>query len=146
MRALGHLGGMAVLLLEDADHPGRCVLAPAWHTRDLFQLEAGQRTALIEAVSALASMLASACQADKVNLGFYGDRADHLHAHLVPKREGGPAWGDVFAMAPRDGLPAGPGPFAGWSWEQVAMHLKACLEAAGPDSAHRAGTRLPATR
>lgn len=130
MRWLGRLQGMDLFLLEDARHPGRCVLAPVWHQRDLFQLAATQRADLIEASSTLARLLADACRADKVNLGFYGDRADHLHAHLVPKWEGGAAWGDGFALNPEPGLPLGPGPFAGQSWAEVAVHLQTRLAAA----------------
>lgn len=129
MRAVGRIGEMGVLLLEDADHPGRCVLAPPWHTRDLYLLEAGQRAALIEAATLLGQVLARVCHADKVNLGFYGDRADHLHAHLVPKWEGGAAWGDAFALAPQPGLPRGVGPFAGATWAAVAAHLQTHLAA-----------------
>ena len=38
---------------------------------------------------------------DKINYGAYSDTLEHLHFHLIPKYEGGPDWGGVFQMNPR---------------------------------------------
>lgn len=106
MRLLRPLPASDLLLVDDARFPGRCVVAARWHVRELFELGAAQRDAFMADVSAVARAVAQATSADKVNVGLYGDLSDHLHAHVVPKRRGGPQWGDVFALQPQLPSPA----------------------------------------
>ena len=39
---------------------------------------------------------------DKINYGAYSDTLQHLHFHLVPKYVGGPDFGGVFRMNPKE--------------------------------------------
>ena len=100
MRPVLALGASNVLLLEDERHPGRCVVASHRHVRELFELTSAERDAFMRDVSAVARAVSLATQAHKVNIGFFGDLSDHLHAHAVPKHRDRSQWGDAFALQP----------------------------------------------
>jgi diadenosine tetraphosphate (Ap4A) HIT family hydrolase len=77
------------------------LVAARWHVRELFELTQAQRDAFMADVNAVASAVAQATGAAKINIGLYGDLSDHLHAHVVPKQRGGSQWGDTFALQPQ---------------------------------------------
>ncbi len=124
-----HAAG-TVLLVEDANHPGRCVVASSAHVRELFELSYGQRDAFMALVSAVAKTVAVAARADKINVGFYGDLSNHLHAHVVPKWQAGHGWGDAFLLQPRAPLHLANGPFDGWPATEIAAQLRDALSSA----------------
>jgi diadenosine tetraphosphate (Ap4A) HIT family hydrolase len=101
MHVFRSLPSSDVLLVADARFPGRCVVAARWHVRELFELTQAQRDAFMADVNAVASAVAQATGAAKINIGLYGDLSDHLHAHVVPKQHGGSQWGDTFALQPQ---------------------------------------------
>ena len=76
------------------------MVSSKWHVRELFDLTVGQRDAFMKLVSEVAQTVAVATVSDKVNIAFYGDLSDHLHAHVVPKWVNGNAWGDAFVLQP----------------------------------------------
>ena len=51
-------------------------------------------------VARAARAIKTAVNAKKINYGAYSDKLPHLHMHLVPKFEGGIAWGAPFEMMP----------------------------------------------
>lgn len=124
MQPVGRVNGADALLLIDSKHPGRCVLVSPWHVRDLFDLLPTQRSEFLEAVSRLAKVVSTTCAADKVNIAFYGDLSDHLHAHVVPKWRDGPCWGDAFNLQPTIAEKPGAGPFSNLSWTDVNENLR----------------------
>ncbi len=87
-----------IYMLPDPRHPGRCVIASRVHVRELFDLDAPERHRFVDEVSAVARVVQEVLGADKMNLGFYGDIVDHLHAHAVPKFAGGPDSGAPFPL------------------------------------------------
>lgn len=124
MRPVAEIGASDVLLFEDTRHPGRCVVASRWHVRELFELSDAQRDAFMADVNRVARALAAVVSADKINLGFYGDLSDHLHAHVVPKHTAGPQWGDAFALQPAPGSSdARHAP----SFDELVIRLRAAL-------------------
>lgn len=128
MQSVGLVNGIHALLVIDSKHPGRCILVSPWHVRELFELTPTQRSEFLEAVSSLASVVSAVCAADKVNIAFYGDLSDHLHAHVVPKWDAGPRWGEAFNLNPTiAGKPAA-GPFNNLCWADVNESLGRLLQ------------------
>jgi diadenosine tetraphosphate (Ap4A) HIT family hydrolase len=88
-------------LFREQTYAGRCVVAYSrGHVAELFELSDTQRDAFMRDVARVASAVASAVGAAKINYGAYGDKTPHLHFHIVPKREDGPDWGGTFEMMP----------------------------------------------
>ncbi len=94
------LEASTLYLFRDQTHRGRCVLAFRGHKTELFQLEDGERDAFARDLARAAKAIAEAFSPDKINYAVFGDLAPHLHVHIVPKYEGGEAWGRPFDLAP----------------------------------------------
>lgn len=120
MQPILDLGASDVLLLEDARHPGRCVVASRRHVRELFDLTPKEREAFMRDVSAVAHAVKVATGAHKINIGLFGDLSDHLHAHVVPKHRDGSHWGDAFALQPLQ-------PSAAHSFDATIERIRAAL-------------------
>jgi ATP adenylyltransferase len=99
LRELAAWPATRVYLLPDAQLPGRCVVASRVHVRELHELAAAARSAFVDEVASVARTVQAVLHADKMNIGLFGDIVDHLHAHVVPKRAGGPFWGSPFLLA-----------------------------------------------
>ncbi len=100
MIEIAPLGAATLFLFREQTHPGRCVVAYRGHVNELFELSAGERALFMEDVARAARAIQTATGARKINYGAYSDKLAHLHFHLVPKYEGGPAWGSTFEMMP----------------------------------------------
>lgn len=87
-----------VFLFRDQTHKGRCVVLLKKHVRELFELEDEDLRVFMREVARVAAAVAQVSACDKVNYALYGDKADHLHVHVVPKTKGGPAWGQPFIL------------------------------------------------
>ncbi len=87
-------------LFREQTHRGRCVVAYRAHVNELFELSDSELTHFTRDVARAAKAIKAACQPNKINYGAYSDKLPHLHMHLVPKYEGGPAWGAPFEMMP----------------------------------------------
>ena len=87
-------------LFKEQTHRGRCIVAYRAHVNELFELPAAELTHFIRDVARAAKAIKAACQPHKINYGAYSDKLPHLHLHLVPKYEGGVAWGAPFEMMP----------------------------------------------
>jgi len=87
-------------LFKDQTHRGRCVLALRGHKTEFFQLDDGERDAFARDIARAAKAIAEAFSPGKINYAAFGDLAPHFHVHLVPKYEGGEAWGKPFELAP----------------------------------------------
>ena len=117
-----------VFVVDDPSHPGRCVVAARWHVRELFDLTEQQRNDFMALVNTTARAVVALTACDKVNLAFYGDLSDHLHAHVVPKWKGGVGWGETFALQPAQAVADRVrGPLAGLSMPAMAARLLAAL-------------------
>ncbi len=125
MRPVATLAASDVLLLEDTRFIGRCIVAARWHVRELFDLSPEQRDAFMADVSNVARTVQRLVAADKINLGFYGDLSDHLHAHVVPKWRHGSHWGDAFPLQP---APDSSPPTGAPSFGDLVQQLRAALQ------------------
>lgn len=98
---MAHIADLAwsrVFLYGDQTHRGRCVVLFKRHARELFELSEEERAGFMREVALVAAAITQAAPCDKLNYAAYGDKADHLHFHLVPKTIDGPAWGQPFIL------------------------------------------------
>ncbi|HIX59541.1 MAG TPA: HIT domain-containing protein [Candidatus Blautia gallistercoris] len=99
MTPLGELPMSRVYLFLDQTYYGRCVVACKKHADELFQLSDEDRDAYMKDVAAVAAAVSKAVNAEKINLGMYGDKVKHVHFHVVPKQVDGPGYGGTFEMS-----------------------------------------------
>jgi len=100
MIEIAPLSASTLYLFREQTHPGRCVVAYRGHVNELFELPADELARFTQDVARAARAIKTATGASKINYGAYSDKLPHLHFHLVPKFEGGPAWGTTFVMMP----------------------------------------------
>lgn len=94
------LAASTLYLFKEQTHRGRCVVAYRAHVNELFELPDDELTLFMRDVARAAKAIKTAFAPSKVNYGAYSDKLPHLHMHLVPKYEGGAAWGAPFEMMP----------------------------------------------
>lgn len=94
------LSASTLYLFKEQTHRGRCVVAYRPHVNELFELPDGELTLFMRDVARAAKAIKAAFAPAKINYGAYSDKLPHLHMHLVPKYEGGAAWGAPFEMMP----------------------------------------------
>jgi len=87
-----------LFLFREQTYRGRCVVALNTHETELFRLDRETLFAFSRDVAKTAAALQRAFGADKINYAIYGDLVSHLHYHVVPKKKGGPTWGEPFAV------------------------------------------------
>ncbi len=78
-------------LHEDQFFPGWTVLVLKQHATELFDLARGDRSQLIEEVSAVAALLARQWTAVKINYELLGNQLPHIHWHVIPRLAQDPA-------------------------------------------------------
>jgi diadenosine tetraphosphate (Ap4A) HIT family hydrolase len=76
---------------EDQFFPGWVFVVLKRHAVELYDLDAGERSALIEDVTRVARALARVYRPVKMNYELLGNLVPHIHWHLVPRVEGDPA-------------------------------------------------------
>lgn len=94
------MGVSTLYLFREQTHPGRCVVAYRDHVNELFELKDEELARFMRDVARAAKAIKAAFRPNKINYGAYSDKLPHLHMHLVPKYEGGAAWGSPFEMMP----------------------------------------------
>lgn len=87
-------------LFKEQTHRGRCVVAYRSHVNELYELPDNELTLFMRDVARAAQVIKNAFGPTKINYGAYSDKLPHLHMHIVPKYEGGAAWGAPFEMMP----------------------------------------------
>jgi hypothetical protein len=100
MIEIGPMSVSTLYLFREQTHRGRCVVAYHGHVNELFELPEAELIAFTKDVAQAARAIKTAVKAKKINYGAYSDKLPHLHMHLVPKYEGGTAWGAPFEMMP----------------------------------------------
>jgi ATP adenylyltransferase len=96
------LESSTLYLFKEQTYRGRCVVAYNGHKSELFDLSDEERSLYMQDVARVAGALSKAFSPDKINYGAYADKMTHLHFHIVPKYENGPAWGTTFEMSPEN--------------------------------------------
>lgn len=100
MMEIGPLTVSTLYLFKEQTHRGRCVVAYRGHVNELFELPDAELVEFTRDVARAAKAMKAAFAPNKINYGAYSDKLPHLHMHLVPKYEGGAAWGTPFEMMP----------------------------------------------
>ena len=90
-----------MFIFREQTYRGRCLVAYKDHVDDLNLLSDADRNAFMSDVAKVTRAMQAVFHPDKINYGAYSDTLEHLHFHLIPKYEGGPDWGGVFQMNPR---------------------------------------------
>ncbi|MEW5708007.1 MAG: HIT family protein [Pseudomonadota bacterium] len=74
-----------VVLVDKPDYPGYCRVILNRHAKEMTDLAAGERAALMEVVFAVEEALRTALAPDKINLASLGNQVPHLHWHVIPR-------------------------------------------------------------
>jgi diadenosine tetraphosphate (Ap4A) HIT family hydrolase len=87
-----------VVRIDDADYPGYCRVIWNAHVREMSDLEAADRDALMKVVFAVEKTIRSLFAPDKINLASLGNQTPHVHWHVIPRWRDdrhfpGPIWG-----------------------------------------------------
>ena len=90
-----------MFIFKEQTYHGRCLVAYDKHVDDLNQLSDEDRNAFMSDVAKVTRAMQKVFNPDKINYGAYSDTLEHLHFHLIPKYVGGPDFGGVFQMNPK---------------------------------------------
>ena len=101
MIEVAQLSVSRMFIFREQTYRGRCLVAYKDHVDDLNLLSDADRNAFMSDVAKVTRAMQAVFHPDKINYGAYSDTLEHLHFHLIPKYEGGPDWGGVFHMNPR---------------------------------------------
>jgi diadenosine tetraphosphate (Ap4A) HIT family hydrolase len=118
-----------VVLVGDPGFPGFCRVIAKRHVREMSDLAAEERRAIMDLVFAVEAAVRQLVKPHKMNLASLGNVTPHLHWHVIPRwtedpRFPQPIWGEPL----REGA-APPAP------EGLAAALRAALDAAFPPPA-----------
>lgn len=122
MEKLLDLPYSTVYLFKNQRYYGRCVVAfRLYHAAELFELKPDELAGYAADVAAVAKAVKAVSGASKINYAIYGDIAQHVHVHVVPKQEGGEDWGTPFQLGGNDVLLDEPG------WSNLRLALLSAL-------------------
>lgn len=102
MIEVAHLSVSRMFIFKEQTYRGRCLVAYKDHIDDLNLLSDADRNAFMADVAKATRAMQQVFHPDKINYGAYSDTLQHLHFHLVPKYVGGPDFGGVFRMNPKE--------------------------------------------
>ena len=101
MIEVAQLSVSRMFIFKEQTYHGRCLVAYKDHVDDLNLLSDEERNAFMADVAKVTRAMQKVFNPAKINYGAYSDTLSHLHFHLIPKYEGGPAFGGVFQMNPK---------------------------------------------
>jgi diadenosine tetraphosphate (Ap4A) HIT family hydrolase len=81
-----------VLLMDDARFAWLVLVPRCAGARELFDLEAAERAALMEEIARVAVGLKRLTCCAKINIGMLGNLVGQLHIHVVARNPGDAAW------------------------------------------------------
>jgi diadenosine tetraphosphate (Ap4A) HIT family hydrolase len=115
---IGDLPLCRLLLMDDASYPW-CILVPRRAgVRELHELDAADRAALLDEVVQVSALMQRQFSADKMNVAAFGNVVPQLHVHVIARHVGDPAWPrPVWGAAP-------PRPYAAAAREEVVVRLR----------------------
>lgn len=102
MIEIAQLSVSRVFIFKEQTYHGRCLVAYKDHVDDLNQLTDEDRNAFMADVAKVTRAMQKVFNPAKINYGAYSDTLSHLHFHLIPKYAGGPDFGGVFRMNPKE--------------------------------------------
>lgn len=74
-----------VILVDDAAFPGFCRVVWNDHVREMTDLDASDRSLLMNAVWAVEAAVREVMAPHKVNLASLGNMVAHMHWHVIPR-------------------------------------------------------------
>ncbi len=89
---VGQMSLSTVLLLDDARYPWVVLVPRRAAIREIHELAADDRQALLEESCRLGAFMMQAFAGDKLNLGALGNLVPQLHLHHVVRYASDPAW------------------------------------------------------
>lgn len=103
---LWHDEQCSVILADEPDYPGFLRVILGAHVREMSDLDASDRVALMRVVWAAEAALREVVQPDKINLASLGNVVPHLHWHVIPRFANdphfpNPVWGSRLRDTPR---------------------------------------------
>ena len=101
-RVLLELPSGRVLLQNDGDFPGYCILWFRRHAAELFDLTPPERAALVEDLNHLAQAIWHCCKPAKLNYVCLGNEVPHLHWHIIPRYADDGWWGKSPFVRPAE--------------------------------------------
>jgi diadenosine tetraphosphate (Ap4A) HIT family hydrolase len=105
---LGESSECLLLLMNERRYPWLILVPKRAGVREIYQLTAAERTALLEQSCVLSDALARGFSADKINVAALGNVVPQLHLHHVARFLADPAWpGPVWGHSPREAYAAG---------------------------------------
>lgn len=92
-------GWARVVIVDEPDYPGFIRVIWNEHVREITDLAADERTALMLLVFAVEQVQRSVLAPDKMNVASLGNMTPHLHWHLIPRYADdahfpGPIWSE----------------------------------------------------
>ena len=102
MIEIAQLSVSRVFIFKEQTDKGRCLVAYKDHVDDLNLLSDEDRNAFMADVAKVTRAMQKVFNPAKINYGAYSDTLEHLHFHLIPKYVGGPDFGGVFRMNPKE--------------------------------------------
>ena len=90
--AIGDYALSRVLLMDDARFPWLILVPRIAGARELFDLDAGDRAALIGEIDATGRALETLLRPDKFNIAALGNVVPQLHVHVIARWSSDAAW------------------------------------------------------
>lgn len=78
-------GSYRVVLVDEAAYPGFCRVIWNGHVKEMSDLAAADRSAVMNAVWAVEAAVREVMQPEKINLASLGNMTPHVHWHVIPR-------------------------------------------------------------
>ena len=112
----------AVRLMRDANYPWLLLVPRRAGLCELADLNAAERSTLMEEIAQASAALKSAVKCEKLNVAALGNVVPQLHLHVIARRRDDPAWPrPVWGAVPAK-------PYAASAAEALAERLAARLK------------------
>lgn len=89
-----------VILQNDGEFPGYCILYHARHVAEIHQLTAAEQTQFIHDIAKIAAAIEPVCKPAKLNYAMLGNEVPHLHCHVIPRYPADGWWGKPIWSRP----------------------------------------------
>lgn len=76
---------LRVVLVADASYPGFCRVIWNAHAKEMTDLTAAEREALMRVIYQVEAAQREVLQPEKINMASLGNMVPHLHWHLIPR-------------------------------------------------------------
>jgi len=90
--AVADLPLSAVRLMRDANYPWLLLVPRRRALGELTDLDAAERSTLMQEIAQASAALKSAVTCDRLNVAALGNIVPQLHVHVIARRRGDPAW------------------------------------------------------